>query len=283
MKSTRKNRFKKENAKQRARLRARMAFLARALMTGLALAALSAGFILVHDFFVQSPQFLAHDIVVSGNRRLEAQQVLAIAGIDRQTNILALNLTTTRKRLLADPWIADATVSRKIPSQISIIINEERPLAFLEMGNGLAFLLNVDGRVFKRSAGTDGTSIPHVQGLNLADLPVSGKPNTATFQSVMTLLRLAREGNSPLPYRTLSRIHMDRKIGATVHTDQGNRDIKLGFGHYREKVCALRHLMTRMQGDSRLARCQVIDLYDVNRIVITPAPAGRPGSDQEEV
>ena len=283
MKPTRKNRFKKENTVRRARLRGRVVFLAKAVAVSLALVTVSAGFILVYDFFVQCRQFRAHDIVVTGNRRLSQQQVLGIAGIDSQTNILSLNLTTTRKRLLADPWIAEATVERKIPSGITITVREERPLALLEMGNGQAFLINVDGRVFKRTASMDGTRLPRIQGLSLADLPVSGKPDSEALRAVMTLLRLAREKNSPLAYADLRRIHMDREIGATVYTGEDDRAIKFGFGHYREKCRALRYFLARMKSDNRLARTQVIDLYDAKRIVITLAPASESGSDQEEV
>lgn len=283
MKPTRKNRFKNEKTVRRASLRKRMALSIKAVAVSVALVTVSAGFILVHDAFVQSPQFRAHDIVVRGNRRLSQTQVLGTAGIDPQTNILSLNLMTARKRLLADPWIADATVSRTIPSGITISIREEQPLAFLEMADGQRFLLNVGGRVFKRAAGTDGDKLPWIQGLSLGDLPVAGKSDTAVFLAVMTLLNLAREKDSPLAFADMHRVLMDREIGATVYTGTDSRAIKLGFGHYREKCSALRYLMARMKRDSRLAHCQVIDLFDVNRIVITPAPAGESDSDLEEV
>ena len=283
MKPSRKNQFKKEKTVRRARLRGRMVLLARALAVSLALVAVSAGFILVYDCFVQSAQFEALDIDVTGMQRLSRQQVLEIAAIKPQINILFLNLTTTRKRLVADPWIADATVSREIPSGLRISIREEQPLALLEMEDAQEFLLNVDGRVFKRAAGTDGDKLPRIQGLNLGDLPVSGKPDTEAFRAVMTLLRLTREKNSPLAFATLDRVRMDREIGAIVYTGKDNRTIKLGFGQYREKCCALRYLMAHMNRDGRLTNSQVIDLFDVNRIVITLAPAGPSGSDQEEV
>jgi len=283
LKSTRKNRFKKENTARRTRLRGNVRWLIKAVAIGLALVTASAGFILVHDFFVQSSQFFAQDIEVSGNQRLSQQQVMKIAEIDAQTNILSLNLTTTRKRLLADAWIADATVSRKIPSQITISIREEQPLALLEMDDDQDFLLNTDGRVFKRAVETDGGRLPRVQGLTFGDLPVVGKPDTQAFSAVMRLLRLTFEKDSALAVAGLRWIHMDREIGATVYTDTGDRTIKLGFGQYREKCDALGRLMARMKNDSRLIHSQVIDLYDVNRIVITLAPTGASDSGQEEV
>lgn len=283
VKPTRKNRLKKETAVRRARSRGRIVFAGRAALTLLALVVVSTGFIFVHDYFTQSPHFQVDDIALTGAQRLSRQQVLAVAGVGPQTNILSLNLTTTRKRLLANAWIAEAAVSREIPSGLRISIREELPLALLEMEDGEGFLINVGGQVFKRESGHGGGGLPRVQGLGHGDLPVSGKPDTDAFRAVMRLLSLTREKSSPLPYAGLRRILMDREIGATVFTGEDHRAIKLGFGHYREKCAALRHLMAQLHGDSRLTRLQVVDLFDVNRVVITLAPAGSPGSDQEEV
>ncbi|MBC2710350.1 MAG: FtsQ-type POTRA domain-containing protein [Desulfosarcina sp.] len=283
MKPTRKNRFRKNREVRRAPFRDRAVFTAKALLGVLALVAVSGAFILVYDYFTQTRHFQARHIVVTGQQRMNRRQVLKIAGVGPQTNILSVNLTTTRKRLLADPWIADVAVSREIPSGLRIYIQEEEPLAMLDMGDGHGFLINIAGEVFKREDGSDSNALPRVQGLNHADLPVPGKPATMAFQAVMTLFRLAGKKNSPLPLSGIRRIRVDREIGATVYIGEENRAVKFGFGRYREKCEALGHLMVRLSRDNRLTRYRSIDLFDVNRIVITLATAGPSGSDREEV
>jgi cell division protein FtsQ len=281
--ATRKNRFKKNKRASRTRWRNRAVFTAKALLGMLALLATSGTFIFAYDYFTQTRHFQARQIVVTGHQRLSRQQVLDIAGVGLQTNILAVNLTATRRRLLADPWIADATVSRKIPSEMHIRIVEEVPLAILEMDAGQGFWINPGGEVFNRWEGSDSIAMLRVQGLNHADLPVYGKSGSEAFQAVMALLRLAGEKNSALPLSDIRRIWMDPEIGATVYTGEDQRAVKLGFGRYRKKCETLRALMTAMSKDSRLARCRVIDLFDVNRIVITLASAGPSGPVHKEV
>lgn len=280
MKSTRKNRFRQDKALRLALIRKRAVFTVGVLLKTLALAATSGAFIFIYDYFTQSPYFQARQIEVTGCQRFDRREVLAIAGIDTQTNILALNLTTTRKRLLADPWIAAVTIHREIPSGLKIHIREESPLALLDMGNGRGFLINTEGRVFKREDGSEESALPRIQGLNPADLPVAGRPLTEALRAVMTLLHLARGTDTSFPFAGFRRLWMDREIGATIYTAENDRSVKLGFGQYRDKCVLLRHLMARLNQDSRLSNCQVIDLFDVNRIVITPAP---PGSDRGEV
>jgi cell division protein FtsQ len=291
MKPTRKNRLKKNKQVRRAVWRQRTAFTAKTLLGLLVLAVVSAGFILVYDYFTQTPHFQARRIDVSGLQRLTQTQVLDIAGIGQRTNILSVNLVAARKRLLAQPWIAAATISREIPSVISIDIREETPLARLEMPGGQDFLINVAGEVFKRDNDPDSHGLPRVQGLNHGDLPVPGQPPSRAFSAVMALLRLAGEKDNPLPLASIRRIRMDREIGATVYTGEDDRVVKLGFGDYREKCAALGHLMARLDRDSRLVRYRIIDLFDVNRVVLSLAPADPAmsdygsdhGSDHEEV
>lgn len=264
-------------------MRDRAVLGAKALLGVLALVAVSGAFIFTYDYFTQSRHFQARRIEVTGQHRLTRRQVIEIAGVGTQANILAVNLATTRKRLMAHPWIADVTVGREIPSGLRFHIREEKPLAFLDMGAGHRFLINSAGRVFKREGGSSTIDLPRVQGLDHADLPVAGQPVTHAFQAVMTLFRLAGKTDSLPSLADIRRIRMDREIGATVYIGDDSRAVKLGFGRYREKVEALEQLMIRLSRDGRLTRYRVIDLFDVNRIVITLASAGPSGSDHEEV
>lgn len=282
-KRTRKNRFKQNRQAARARLRARITAAGRVLCLASVLIATSGAFILIHDYLTQSEHFRVRQIDVSGNRRLTRQQVLDIARIGPQTNILAVNLATTRKRLLADAWIAEATVSRQIPSGLHVHIREEQPLAVLAMGADETFLINPTGEVFSRIAAPVDEAWPRVHGLRHADLPVPGKTDSRAFEAVMTLLRLAAGEDSPLPLGQIRRIDMDHEIGATVYTGADDRSVRLGFGHYRRKCAALGELMARLREDSRLKDYRMIDLLDVNRIVITLASAGDDDRDGKEV
>lgn len=282
-KPTRTNRFRKDRQGRRAVFRERAVFAARSLLGVLVLVAVSGAFIFSYDYFTQTNHFRALRIVVTGQHRLSRQQVLEIADVGPQTNILSVNLAMTRKRLMADPWIGEATVSREIPSGLHMRIREEVPLALLEMGAGEGYLINVAGDVFKRWDSSDGDALPRVQGLDHADLPVSGRPSSDAFRAVMTLFRLAGEKESPMPLAGIRRIRMDREIGATVYIGDDSRAVRLGFGHYREKAKALGRLISHLHRDSRLNRYRVIDLFDVNRIVITLAPDVPSTSDQKEV
>lgn len=282
-KSTRKNRFKKNKEIRRFLIRDRFVFAGRTVLGVLVLTVVSAAFILTYDYFTQTRLFQAHRIEVTGLERLSRMQVMAIAGVGVQSNILAVNLATTRKRLLNNPWIAEATVSREIPSGLQLHIREEKPLALLELGDGQRFLINCAGQVFKREDGSTTSDLPLVQGLGHVDLPVTGQPASKSFMAVMALFNLVDKTNGMNSLSDIRRIRMDREIGATVYIGRDSRAVKLGFGRYREKIQALEEVMARLGKDSRLTRCRAIDLFDVTRIVITLASANLSDPDHEEV
>lgn len=247
--------------------------------------ALSVGFILVYDYFTQTRRFEAKRIVVTGCQRLSEQEILDISGIKPGVNILSINLSTAKQRILNHPWVAKASISRIIPSELHIRIEEEEPLALLEISDGTAFLVNQSGQIFKQADGSDGDFRPRITGLDNRDLPAPGWPDTPSFQAAMEMFRLFRETGPPtLSNIPVNHIRMDPHIGATVYLGTEERAIVMGFGQYREKYAVLSGLLKQIEKDHRMAPdYQCIDLFDINRIVITPVPVELTRSVREEV
>ncbi|PID40129.1 MAG: hypothetical protein CR984_04815 [Proteobacteria bacterium] len=283
MKSNRKNRFRKKRSINPGVWRRRAFFLAKVALVVTMLLTTSGALILAHDFFTQMDHFRVRHLSVSGQQHLTRQQILDMAGVDAQSNLLSVNLTEARKRLLADPWIAAATVRREIPSGLHIHIREERPLAIVTLDEGSEVLINAAGKVFAKAINVRGPVLPSVLGLDATDLPLSSGPASRTFSAALELLKLAGDKDCPLFRLGLDRIVMDPDIGATIHTRKGGRIVKLGFGRYREKCDVLERVIARLKRDDRMAPYRVVDLFDLNRIVVS-LPSGKPaGPDAEEV
>jgi cell division protein FtsQ len=280
MKSKRKNRFKKQRSAGPGVWWHRAAFAVKVLAGVAILLTTSGAFILAHDYFTQTAHFRARQLTVSGQQRLTRQQVLEIAAVDPQSNILSVNLAAARKRLLADPWIAEATVRRELPSGLHIRIREEDPLAVVCLTGGRDVLINTAGEAFAKAVRMAGPALPTVQGLDATDLPLADRPPSDAFRAAMDLLDLAGDKRCPLARIGLERIVMDRDTGAVVHTRKDRRVVKMGFGRYREKCDALDRVIARLQRDRRLAAYRVVDLFDLNRIVVSLPPSG---PDAEEV
>jgi cell division protein FtsQ len=235
-------------------------------------------FILVHDLLTQSDYFAARQLNIKGMQRLTQKQVAEQAGVHIGVNILSTNLTLARKRLRAHPWIAEAEVSREIPSGLTIVVKEHTALAMVDFGQ--RYLINTRGEIFKVWDPSDPKNLPVVSGLNLSDLTVYGRPEpsrrgsdkdrSAPFKAVMRVLQLGGENGSILPNRALSQIHVDRQMGLTVHAFERGKTINLGYSDYAGKYRMLSSLFSYLKRHRSISDFDHIDLNNLQRVVVNP-------------
>ena len=236
--------------------------------------------------------------------RLSKKQVADQAQVRKGMNVLAINLTMVRKKLLANPWIAEAEVNREIPSALSIKIKEHSPLAIVDLGH--KFMINEKGEIFKEWSSGDPDDLPLITGLQMADIatydqhepretfhPVSALPtdqqvNSAQYHyspldAVMQVLRLGQDSKCVLPNRLIKQIRVDREIGLTLHVRTQVGIIKLGYHQYPNKYSMLKHIIMVLKNRQTLPVFDRIDLINLNRIVISPIRSKDPSGDNKEV
>jgi cell division protein FtsQ len=230
-----------------------------------------------YDWITQTDRLDIRSITVSGCERLTPETVKDEAGLGAARNILAVNLSTTRKRLLADPWIAEAQVSRTIPDRLHIKIREHTCLAVLDLGR--RFLLSDEGRVFKELAPGETLDVPVVSGLTYADLERNTDDPTPVLRAVMQILKPRQRSRRRELLSRIREIHADSALGLTLFlTDDrlqgGYRTVVLGFDDFDEKYAALERIGTYLRKNGHDAGFTSIDLNNLNRIIVHPMETG---------
>jgi len=249
-----------------------------------AFAALTAFFILIHEMVTQCDYFAAEEITIEGTRRLTYEQVARQARVRAGDNILSVNLSLVRKRLLAHPWIADAEVSREIPSRLIIRVREHTALAVVDFGQ--KFLINHQGRIFKPCTPEDPQDLPVIRGLDLADLEIYGRlasppparaaVESAPFRAVMQVLELGQQQGSILPNHLIRQISVDRQIGLTIYAFDRLKAISLGYSDYMAKYHMLAKLFSYLKRQRSIFDFDRIDLNNLQRIVVNPVKIESP-------
>ena len=254
-------------------------------------------FVFVHDVITQCDYFKAKSLKIEGVQRLSQNQIIEAARVKKGMNVLDVNLAMARKRLLAQPWIADAEIRREIPAGLHIKVQEHSPLAIIDLGR--KFLLNENGRVFKEWTDTDPANLPLVSGLALSDIRVHGEsaaqpslkgrnpsqlehPQNDPFEAVMQVLRLGRQTRSILSNRNIRQIKVDREIGITLVAFKQMKTIVLGYYNYPLKFNMLKDLLSYGKRRRSFPEFDRIDLNNVNRIVVNPV-SKIPSGDHKEV
>jgi cell division protein FtsQ len=234
-------------------------------------------------------------------QRLTTKQIIRQARVREGMNVMAVNLTTVRKRLIAHPWIAAAEVRREIPSGLNIRIKEHSPLAIVNLDR--KYIINEQGQIFKEWAVSDPDTLPQINGMQLADFSVQGKATDAVprrstgqskgsqnyhlkarpFEAVMQVLILGKQTRSILPNRKIKKIRVDREIGITLEAFKHIKTIVLGYHNYPLKYAMLKNILKYRKQKQNFPDFDRIDLNNVNRIVVNPVRLKTPGGDQKEV
>jgi cell division protein FtsQ len=261
-----------------------------------ALMATSVLFVFAYDVITQCDYFSAKILKIEGVQRLSKNQVIEAAQVKKGMNILDVNLAMARKRLLAQPWIANAEIRREIPAGLYIKVQEHAPLAIIDLGS--KFLLNENGQVFKEWTDTDPANLPVVSGLAPTDIRIHtrtaahqslsgkdlsqlGEPQNDPFEAVIQVLRLGKQNRRILSNRNIRQIQVDREIGITLVAFKKLKTIVLGYGNYAHKFNMLNNILSQDRLRRSFPDFDRIDVNNVNRIVVNPVSKVPPGDHKE--
>lgn len=237
-----------------------------------------------YDWVTQTERLVIRSITVTGCEHLTPEMVKQQAGIAAARNILAVNLTAARKRLLANPWIAEAQVSREIPDRLRIHIREHACIAVLDLGR--RFLLSDEGQVFKELAPGETPDVPIVSGLTYTDLGRQAETPTPVLRAVMQILKPRQRSNRRDLADRIREIHADPSLGLTLfladdRQPEAYRTVVLGFEDFDEKYATLDKIDAYLQKDRRFAGYRSVNLNNLNRIIVHPMETGTEDARKE--
>jgi len=229
----------------------------------------SAFFISGYNTIVQWKYLNAKIISVKGLSQLSEEEVIDQSQLRLGKNILSMNLSAAKKRLLMHPLIAEADIVREFPSVVAIRIKEHQPLAIIDLGR--TFALNYSGDLFIETSTSDFKQLPVIVGFEPSDIDLDGVIHGQSFTEVMKILRLGLKPDSILSTSTMKQIQVDKQTGLTVNLNGRIKSIQLGYGNYPKKYERLKTLYAFLDKRPDLKNVTSIDLRNVNRIVLKPS------------
>ncbi len=132
---------------------------------GVVLVAAAAAFVAwtARRHVMTSPRFAVTDIDVLGNQQRTREALVSEAGLALGANIFTLDLDSVRTRLLADPWVAEVTLARRLPGTILLHVTERKAAAIVALGD--TYLASAEGEPFKTIEPGDPIDLPVITGV----------------------------------------------------------------------------------------------------------------------
>lgn len=203
-----------------------------------------------HRYALTSPRFAVKELSIRGAQRLSPEQVRDLGGIGVGTNIFALDPRAVEARLLQNPWISSAKVTRRLPSELSVELSERQARAVALLG-AQTYLVSKDGEPFKQLEPKDPVDLPVITGLH---------PENLQRDRTRELERLARALSVLSQYERLSmsRVHLAQEVhiadGGAITLVVGKEGvvIQLGITGFRQRLQMAERVVSETQKGGRL-------------------------------
>ncbi|MBM3263005.1 MAG: FtsQ-type POTRA domain-containing protein [candidate division Zixibacteria bacterium] len=234
----------------------------------------------VYAWMLYSPRFSIREIVVTGAETVGVDEIAAISGIARGDNIFQADPIDAGERLRRDRRFDDVFVRRVMPGRIDIFLKEKKPVALVQLDR--MYGVDYNGELLPTPASDRITSLPIITGVvpeqgGIVESFAEGRTSFAEMaDSIHYNVKVDRaiyiiemiRAFSPGFVDRISEVHVDQIHDPVVYTTETGTTVRLGIGHYPDKIKQLEQILTRLKEDKIETRW--IDLRFDNQVIVRP-------------
>ncbi len=192
----------------------------------------------------QSPRFAVSHIELVGNVRLSAERIGSLAELHEGMNIFDVRAEEAKTKLLADPWVLSAEVTRKLPDSVTVSVTERKAAALVALGDTM--LATRDGVVFKRLEEGDPTDLPVVTCLDEATVATDAEGTKRTIADALDLL--AEYESTRIAQRYPAEELCARADGTfSLVVGKDGLSLRLGPAPYRRKLAQAERVLYELE------------------------------------
>lgn len=227
---------------------------------------ISIGLLFSYRSITNSTFFAVQKIQISGNVRLEQEDVLNLAHLKNGENSLAVNISDIEYKLLRSPWVENVSVKRQLPGNLAITIEERKPRYWMRQDNRIVY------------ADEKGNPIDYVGTYKFASLPfLSVEPGTEhLLQRLPQLVAELDSSRLPVSSQKAAWIKLSLSGGITMFLESENILLSIGVENWSSNVRHLVATIDDLKRRSEFSNVRSIKAEDKNVWVntgITSKPA----------
>ena len=184
------------------------------------------GGINLYSYITKSDNFLLTEIDISGESYLTEQEIIDMAGLKKNTNLLQYKINEIEARLLSSEWIQHVKITRILPSAFKIEIVERKPIFIIINNNELYYLDNKAQYIAK------------IQKDKFIGLPVL-YINNATINEINLLPDFINElETTKFPYalNEISWVNISQLYGFELFIESSNLTLQIDTVNYEENI-----------------------------------------------
>jgi cell division protein FtsQ len=209
---------------------------------------------------------------VEGHVRLTRHEVLAHAGLDLGQNAFDRGPEEAETRLRAHPWVAEATVRRRLPGAFEISLREHRAAAMLLLER--PYLVSEEGEVFKPVEHGDPVDLPVIGGVVTRRFALDRPYRTSILLEAIALLHEYRSAGLA-EREPIGQVQVEDDGGLTLYVSDTPIHLRLGHGPYRRKLARFRRILDELEArGARPAYVYLDNERRPDRVTVRVQPTG---------
>jgi len=181
-----------------------------------------------------SQAFAVREIRFRGLQHAREPELLQLSGLKLGGNLFRTSLSRAARAMESHPWVASVQLERRLPGEVLASVVEHRPAALVQLGS--LYVLDDEGRLFKRAAPEDALDLPILTGVS-RDAWGERKPELQLrlFGALHLLDTWQAAGN---PIAAVSEVRLDEDGGFTLFAHDGTavQEVRLGSSEISLKL-----------------------------------------------
>ncbi len=187
--------------------------------------------------------FTISGVDVKGVRSMRDENIREVATMFTGQNVFQVDLGAATRRVLADPWVRDVRIERRLPNRISLFVTERVPKAVLHASNG-KYLIDGEGVVMAPlqvgSAGAPPLPVIALRGYRA--VPREPVAAGAVPEALELLDELAARGGwDP------GDVTVRADTSETITIVYADHEFRIGSGNYSEKLRRMGEIVADMR------------------------------------
>jgi cell division protein FtsQ len=203
----------------------------------------------VRHYALTSPRFSIQEVKLIGGKRVSPEQAQKQAGVTLGENVFGLDTAQAERKLLENPWIAEARVTRDLPRALRVEIREREPAALAVFAERL-YLVTADGEPFKELATGDPADYPLITGASVEGLSRDRAREIDRVKQGLDVLE--QYGRVPLSKtQPAQEVHLADSGDVVLTAGKEGITFELGKDAYRRKLLMAEQVVGEMRRKGR--------------------------------
>jgi cell division protein FtsQ len=211
----------------------------------------------VYHYAVTSPRFALTEVRIDGAHRITRERLLQLGGFTLGVNVFATDLGRIQRRLLEDPWIQQARVTRQLPNALRVEINEHEAAAIAAVADRL-FLTTQLGETFKELSIEDAADLPAITGVSVQGASRDAGLERQRLTSALDALGHYQKSAMARTMRA-QEVHLTPAGEVVMFVGHKGVALHLGAGAWSSKFAMAERIFSRLESQRTTPSCVFLD------------------------